>query len=305
MDTHVKSPGQLNHMGSPDDPVGETEPKSAAPTVPGSLKTAVITVLRPLVGLLMEHGLTYPWLSGVLKSVFVDVADKEFRLPDKRQTDSRVTLLSGVHRKDVRRLRQQEAATEAGPPESVYLGAHLVAVWTSDERFLDLQGRPKPLTRLSSGTAPSFEKLVTSVSKDIRPRAVLDEWLRLGAVEVDDEDRVCLKTEAFVPSKGFDEKAYYLGRNVHDHIAVARHNVQGGNPPMLERSVYYDDLSAESVRELDELANQEGMRVLQVLNRRARELQAADKQATDPTHRVNFGVYFYRGRESLESNNNE
>jgi len=288
-------------MGSPSDPVDKSGPNSTAPAVSESLKTAVVTVMRPLVGLLMEYGLTYPWLSGVLKSVFVDVAEEEFRLPDKRQTDSRVTLLTGVHRKDVRRLRNREdPAVEARPPESVYLGAHLVSVWTSDERFLDLQGRPKPLTRLPRGNAPSFQKLVTSVSKDIRPRAVLDEWLRLGAVEIDDNDCVRLRTEAFIPSKGFDEKAYYLGRNVHDHIAAARHNVQGGEPPFLERSVYYDDLSEASVRELDELARQEGMRVLQVLNRRARELQAADTGRGDGSHRVNFGVYLYHCRETPE-----
>lgn len=289
-------------MESPSDHEGKSKSKPTAPAVPESLKTAVVTMLRPLVGLLMEHGLTYPWLSAVLKSVFVDVAEKEFRLPDKRQTDSRITLLTGVHRKDVRRLRQQPgAAAESRPPESVYLGAHLVAVWTGDERFLDLQGNPKPLTRLPRDNAPSFEKLVTSISKDIRPRSVLDEMLRLGAVEVDDDDRVRLKTEAFIPSKGFDEKAYYLGRNVHDHIAAARHNVQGGEPPLLERSVYYDDLSLESVRELDELAHREGMKLLQLINRRARELQAADERATNPIHRINFGLYFYRDRQAPES----
>lgn len=289
-------------MGQPPDQEGKSGAKPTAPSVPESLKTAIYTVLRPLVGLLMEHGLTFPWLSGVLKSVFVDVAEKEFRLPDKRQTDSRITLLTGVHRKDVRRIRRQEGgAAEPRPPESVYLGAHLVAVWTSDERFLDLQGHPKPLTRLPRNNAPSFEKLVTSVSTDIRPRAVLDEWLRLGAVELDDDDCVRLKTDAFIPSKGFDEKAYYLGRNVHDHIAAARHNVQGGEPPLLERSVYYDDLSAESVRELDELAHRGGMKLLQLINRRARELQAADRNASDAVHRINFGLYFYRDREPTET----
>ncbi len=293
-------------MESPSDQEGKPSSNSTAPAVPESLKTAIYTVLRPLVGLLMEHGLTFPWLSGVLKSVFVDVAEKEFRLPDKRQTDSRITLLTGVHRKDVRRLRREEgAAVEPKPPESVYLGAHLVAVWTSDERFLDLQGRPKPLMRLPRNNAPSFEKLVTSVSTDIRPRAVLDEWLRLGAVELDDDDCVRLKTDAFIPSKGFDEKAYYLGRNVHDHIAAARHNVQGGEPPLLERSVYYDDLSAESVRELDELAHRGGMKLLQLINRRARELQAADRAAPEADHRINFGLYFYRDRESPKADGDD
>lgn len=289
-------------MGPSSDSARKTDSKTFAPAVSESLKTAVVTVFRPLVGLLMEHGLTYPWLSAVLKSVFVEVADREFRLPDKRQTDSRVTLLTGVHRKDVRRLRQRDGdPEELSPPESIYLGAHLVAVWTSDEHYLDLQGNPKPLARQPRANTPSFEKLVSSISKDIRPRAVLDELLRVGAVEIDGDDCVRLRTEAFIPSKGFDEKAYYLGRNVHDHIAAARHNVQGGEPPLLERSVYYDDLSPESVRELDELARREGMKLLQLVNKRARELQAADNDAAERNHRVNFGMYFFRDRDVPQS----
>ena len=263
-----------------------------------ALKSAVTRVMRPLVGLLMEHGLTYSWLSGLLKTVFVDVAEKEFRLPDKRQTDSRITLLTGVHRKDVRRFRRPgEDKTEGAPPTSVYLGAHLVAIWTSEERFLDSNGKPRPLPRLAREEGPNFEDLVTTVSKDIRPRAVLDEWLRLGAVEVDDDDQVLLKTEAFIPSKGFEEKTYYLGRNVHDHLAAARHNVQGGDPPLLERSVYYDELSGESVEELNELAHREGMKVLQEINRRARELQSRDSGAPGATRRINFGLYFFHESE--------
>lgn len=264
------------------------------------LQKAATRALRPLVGLMIEHGLTYTWLSGVLKSVFVDVADKEFRLPDKRQTDSRLTLLTGVHRKDIRRFRERRRSEDEDPPTSVYLGAQLVAIWTGDERFLDGDGNPRPLPRLDRLASPNFEELVTSVNTDIRPRAILDEWLRLGAVEVDENDCVTLRTEAFVPSNGFEEKVYYLGRNVHDHIAAARHNVQGEGPPFLERSVYYDELSPQSVMELEELARRESMKVLQTLNRRARELQEADGEAAEAGHRINFGVYFYHVREETE-----
>jgi hypothetical protein len=264
------------------------------------LQRAATRALRPLVGLMIEHGLTYTWLSGVLKSVFVDVADKEFRLPDKRQTDSRLTLLTGVHRKEIRRFRESKRVIDEDPPTSIYLGAQLVAIWTGDERFLDSDGNPVPLPRLDRETRPNFEELVTSVNTDIRPRAILDEWLRLGAVEVDENDCVKLKTEAFVPSNGFEEKVYYLGRNVHDHIAAARHNVQGEEPPFLERSVYYDELSAESVLELEKLARRESMKVLRTLNRKARELQEADGEAANADYRINFGVYFYRVREEAE-----
>lgn len=271
-------------------PSTESDNQSGAPP---ALVSAVKRVLRPLVGLLLDHNLTYTWLSGILKATFVEVAEKEFRLPGKNQTDSRITLLTGVHRKDVRRLRREPKADEA-PPASVYLGAQLVALWISDDRFLDRGGDPLPLPRRRhDDDGPSFEELVTSVSKDIRPRAVLDEWLRLEAVEIDDQDRVCLKAEAFVPSKGFDELAYYFGRNLQDHMAAARHNVQGGKPPFLERSVYYDELSPASVKALAELSKKESMKALKTLNRRARQLQKRDRESPNAQHRMNFGVYFF------------
>jgi len=269
-----------------------TESKSQS-GAPPALVSAVKRVLRPLVGLLLDHNLTYNWLSGILKSIFVEVAEQEFRLSGKDQTDSRITLLTGVHRKDVRRLRREPAVDEA-PPASIYLGAQLVALWISEDRFLDPAGNPSPLPRRRhDGGEPSFEDLVTSVSTDIRPRAVLDEWLRLEAVEIDDQDRVCLKTEAFVPAKGFEEKAYYFGRNLRDHMAAARHNVQGGEPPFLERSVYYDDLSPASVKALTELSEKEGMKALKTLNRRARQLQNRDRGSAEARHRMNFGIYFF------------
>ena len=260
---------------------------------PEALTRAIERLLRPLVGLLLAHGLTYTWLIGVLKRIYIDVADKEFALDGKGQTDSRITLLTGVHRKDVRRLRKTPLA-DAPPPESVYLGAQLVALWTSDKRFLDKKGHPVDLWRLPhDDETPSFEDLVVSISKDIRPRAVLDEWLRLGVVEIVDGDRVRLKQAAFIPSRGFDEKAFYLGRNIHDHLAAARHNVQGNTPAYMERSVYYDDLAPDSVKKLSALAEEEGMKALKKVNTRARKLQRRDKGTHDARYRMNFGIYFF------------
>lgn len=266
-------------------------------TTTALLASAVEKLLRPLVGLLLEHGLTYSWLTGLLKAIYVDVAEKEFKLDEKAQTDSRITLLTGVHRKDVRRLRKIPLV-DGPPPESVYLGAQLVARWTGEERFLDKAGRPRPLPRLPTETDTiDFEQLVTSVSKDIRPRAVLDEWLRLGVVDIDEKDRIYLIDEAFVPSKGFEEKVFYLGRNIHDHLASARHNVQGGTPTFLERSVYYDDLTIKSVAALSELSEEEAMRLLKIINSRAMKLQRQDSSSDTATHRINFGVYFFSADE--------
>lgn len=254
---------------------------------------ALQRLVRPLVRFLIAHSLTFPFISNLIRGVYVDVAVKEFPVAGKPQTDSRITLLTGVHRKDVKRLRTQRPRA-LRPTRAASLASQLIARWTMLPEYLDAHGQPTPLPRLAvPGGTPSFESLVRSVSTDIRPRVVLDEWLRLGVARVDDEDRVSLNVQAFIPPPGSEEMTYYFGRNLHDHIAAAAHNMLGGAEPFLERSVNYNNLSAEAVAELTELAKRRGMEVLQELNARALRLQQRDSGQQGASHRINVGVYLF------------
>lgn len=278
---------------SPDHP--STTPSSNTP--PGFAR-ALRHVLRPMVRLMLAQGVTYPYLSNLLKGLFVEVADKDFRLHDKPPTDSRVSLLTGVHRKDVSRLRGELASQAELVPPVVSLGAHLVAKWLGSAQYVNGEGEPLPLHRFASeGGEQSFEALVASVNSDIRSRVVLDEWLRLGVAYLDEAQRVCLNTQAFVPAEGFEEKLFYFGHNLHDHAAAAAHNLLGSGAPLLERSLHYDELSAESVAKLRKQAEQAGMRALLAVNQNAMKLEQQDKEAVSSelgqTQRITFGMYFY------------
>lgn len=270
---------------------------SPSPSLAGpapALVRALRRVLRPLVRVMLAQGITYPYLAELLKNLFVDVAATEFRLDNKPPTDSRISLMTGVHRKDVSRLRGELAQASEAVPDVVSLGAQLVAVWLGTARYLHEDGRPLPLARFASeGGELSFESLVAGVNSDIRSRVVLDEWLRLGVARLDDEGRVCLNAEAFVPSEGFDEKAYYFGHNLHDHAAAAAHNLLGGQAPLLERSVQYDALSEASVAQLAKQSRDAGMKALLAINKSALALEQADASTTTNRHRMTFGIYFY------------
>jgi hypothetical protein len=283
-------------------PVTSADAESTA--LPGSptpvLVRALRLALRPLVRLMLARGITYPYLADLLKGLFVEVADRDFRLGDRPPTDSRVSLVSGVHRKDVSRLRALLQQDEAVVPSVVPRGALLVAQWMGDPRFLGEDGEPLPLPRLASeGGERSFESLVAGVNTDIRSRVVLDEWLRLGVVQMDDQGRVCLNAGAFVPTQGDEGKAHYLGLNLHEHAAAAVHNLLGEGAPLMERSVHYNALSPASVARLARLSEQMGMKALLAVNRAAREAEADDLAAAQaageapPSERITLGVYFY------------
>ncbi|MNJ46263.1 hypothetical protein D3C77_413890 [compost metagenome] len=265
-----------------------------SPTLPPSLLSALRRVMRPLVRLMLRKGVTYTVFADVLKEVFVDVADREFRLDDKAPSDSRISLLTGIHRKDVRRLRHEGDTASMVLPENITLGAQLVNVWTNSQPFCKAVGQALPLPRLASvGGEVSFDALVARVSTDIRARVVLDEWLRLGVVRVDEQDCVHLEAQAFLPQKGFDEKAAYLGHNLHDHASAAVHNLSGQGQPFFERSVHYDALAPVSVEVLREAVAGEGMQALLGFSRLAAELEDRDLSSPEPRQRITIGLYFY------------
>lgn len=275
---------------------------SAGPT---AFQRALEKLLRPLVRILLHQQVTYPQLSNLLKSIYVDVAEKEMRVGDKRQSDSRINLLTGVHRKDVKRLRA-EPHLQSSIPATVSTGAQLIAHWLGTAEYTDDQGKPLPLPLKSAqADGMSFEKLVSSVVKqDIRPRVILDEWLRLNIAHLEN-DQLVLNTGAFTPEKGFDEKAFFFGKNLHDHISAGASNLMGQQPSYFDRSVYYDKLSVESVRELNKLADQLGMEALTKMNRAALLKQQADAERTDATYRMNFGIFNYDSVQRSGGNDHE
>lgn len=255
--------------------------------------SAMHRVLAPIVRVLLAHEITLPMAIEMLKRVFVEVAERDFRLDNKASTDSRISLLTGVHRKDVKRLRELPHA-EANLPPKVSLSAQVVATWITDPRWLTANGQPRPLPRLSHGTSVSFEALVSSISLDIRPRSILDEWLRLGVATVNSNDEVVLLSNAFVPKEGMEEKLAYYGHNLGDHAAAAADNVLATSSPWFERSVHHDSLTEAQVEQLRIRASELGMQVLTGLHSMAeKSATEADTPDQPASKRFTCGVYFY------------
>ncbi|WP_019142911.1 DUF6502 family protein [Noviherbaspirillum massiliense] len=255
---------------------------------------------RPLVRLLLSHGVTYPQLTEMLKGVFIEVAREEVRDNGRRMTDSRLAVKTGIHRKDAKRLSGARArATPDGPRKmSVSLPSAVFTRWLSDPAFCEKDGKPRTLLR--RGDAPhDFASLVKCISTDVHPRTVLNELSRLGLVDVDGES-VHPRLNAFVPNSDFAQMLAYLGANLHDHAATAVRNTLGIKPAFLEQSIYSDAVHANAVAELAGLARQEWTHILKsfVPEVARHEPDTQDAQpaagANPPRYaRIRLGMYFY------------
>ncbi len=264
-------------------------PPSSPPADATKLQGALARLLRPLVRLFIRRGLTFPVIAALLRELYVNVAEHEFALPGKAQTDSRVSLLTGIHRKEISRLRGAGAPVTT-VPAGLSRTSRIMARWLADPTFADRGGGPAALPRLAGAGIASFEALVAAVTRDVRPRAVLDEWLDRKLVRLDDDDRVTLCQQAFVPRGGDEQQLYYFGRNLHDHIAAAVSNISEDAPRFLERAVHYDGLSADLAAALEGRARALAMEVLQQANR---EAHAACETDAGGAWRWNFGIYIY------------
>jgi hypothetical protein len=264
-------------------------PASAMPNA-ASLQPPLARLLRPLVRLFIRCGIPFPALCDLLREIYVNVAEYDCALPGKVQTDSRVSLLTGIHRKEVARLRGAGAPVST-VPACISQASRIFARWLSAPEFTGPDGHPLPLARTSEDGQASFESLVASVTRDVRPRAVLDEWLNRALVAIDENGRVVLTEAAFVPPGGSAQQLFYFGRNLHDHAAAAVANVLGEAPRFMERAVHYDGLSRELAETLEKRSRELAAEALRTLNQEANA--ACEKDAGGPW-RWNFGLYVYR-----------
>lgn len=284
-------------------------PSSATPPPPegraGLVLAAALALLRPLVRLLLRQGVAYPAFATALKPVFLQAAMDELSARDMPATDSALSLMSGVHRRDVRSLLRGAPSSEHANPlaspapglatAGLSLAAEVATRWLADRRFLDEQGRAR---RLPRGGEDGFDALVASVSSDTRPRAVLDELKRLGAAQEHD-DGVALSAESFAPRAGFQEMCAVFTDNLHDHLAAAAANLQD-EANFLEQAVYVDQLTDASVETLRQTARQAWRDAFQTVMAQAQTRFDADEAqapATERLRRVRFGVYFYSTRD--------
>lgn len=255
---------------------------------------SALRLLRPLARLLLRNGVAYPAFAAAMKKVFLEAAAHELKSSGKKPTDSALSLLSGVHRRDVRnlgRLAEPLSADDAAEAP-MSMASQVVARWLGDVDCLDDEGQPRPLPR--AGSAPSFDGLVLGISSDVRPRAVLDELVRLGMAE-ETADEVRLLAPGFVPRQGFAEMAQLLQDNLHDHVAAASLNLDGGHN-YLEQSVFVDQLSAESAQQLHAAAAKAWRQAFKTVMREAQARYDHDQAHTEPAqriHRARFGSYFY------------
>ena len=251
---------------------------------------AIEHLLYPLARLLLDRRIGFGALSEVIKFVMIKEAERQLASAEMGvPSDSRISIATGIHRKEVKRLRALEA--HAVDFSGASLTAQVVAKWMGDASLRTRRG-PKPLPKKKkTARGFDFEDLVRAISTDVRPKAVLDDMLVRGLVSIDADGMVELHPDNLTLNQGQEQTLQYLSMNIHDHLSTAIGNLIQPEKKSLERCVHYHGLSDVAVDKLRKVSEKQAMQALLAVNKAAQSLLERDDARGE--QRMNFGVYFF------------
>ena len=260
-----------------------------------TLKKSVTKVLQPLVRLLLRHGISQAEFSDWTRQAYVDEASAHFGVDGKPPTLSRIAVVTGINRKEVKRLLATTDTTLSQPSRH-NRAARVVAAWLRDDEFLDAKGQP---IALSYGTpGEGFNWLVKKHSGDVPARAVLDELVRTGTVNRDAEDVITLASHGYVPFASEEAMLTLFGESASDLLKTIEHNLtHDPSESKLQLSVVYDNVSGEDVAKFKSLSREGVMALLKDLDKYLSSRDRDTSQQTDTTtdsdrYRTGLGIYF-------------
>ena len=267
-----------------------------------TLGTAVRQLLRPLVRILLGAGVPCGVFVEQVKRVYVEVAQSDFNLPRRKPSISRASVLTGMTRKEVSRLWKAPISSGEPAVDKYNRAARVISAWVRDERYADARGGPAslPFQTASPATGPSFAELVAQHSGDMPARAVLDELIRVGAVEPLKNGNYRLIERAYVPAKGREEKLGILGSDVAELLSTIDHNINAKpEAAYFQRKVLYDNLPIECLPGLRESSARASQALLENLDRQMSSLDrdASPKIMGSGRATVSVGIYYYQNVE--------
>ena len=183
---------------------------------------AFVLVMRPIVRILFRYGIGYREFVEAVKIAFVDVASSDFGLRGRPTNISRVAVITGLTRKEVKRLRDRIASGDTSIAVKSTPLADVLHYWHSQDSYTDSNGRPLDLAY--SDGQNSFSDLVKQFGGDIPAGAMRTELKRVGAVTEDSEGRLSVAKRYFKSESQHDNLITLLVHGAYSMLSNIAHN---------------------------------------------------------------------------------
>lgn len=253
-------------------------------------------MLAPLVRVLLRHGVSHAEFASWAKQTYVEEAHTHYGIDGKKPTVSRLAIVTGINRKEVKRILDLPA--DLIPAVAKHNRAiRVVTGWMQDSEYSNDNGEPLPL--LYGDSECTFNQMVKRYGGDVPARAVLDELLRVGTVS-EDNNQISLVTKGYIPHESEEAMLELFATSARDILTTLDHNVSGEGKPRLQMSVAYDDVGMEGVEAFRKLSSKKALALLQELDTSLAKHDRTKNPSAGGTGRYRTGLGVYLIEETIE-----
>jgi len=253
-------------------------------------------MLAPLVRVLLRHGVSHAEFASWAKQTYVKEAHSNFGIDGKNPTVSRLAIVTGINRKEVKRILDLPA--DVVPALAKHNRAiRVVTGWLQDNEFKGNDGEPMPL--IYGDADSSFNQLVKRYGGDVPARAVLDELSRVGTV-TEENNTITLAAKGYVPHESEEAMLDLFATSARDLLTTLDHNVSGEGRSRLQMSVAYDDVGAEGLNTFRKLSSKKALALLQELDGELSQHDRSVNPKAGGTGRYRTGLGVYLIEEAVE-----
>lgn len=248
-------------------------------------------IFRPVAGILLRAGVTWREVVDLGKATYVEVATEEFGIRGRPTNVSRVSILTGLTRREVSRIRKLLVAPQDDVVDSMNHATRVLTGWFTDEQYVDANGAPLPVP--VEGPGSSFESLCRRYVGDVAPSTMLKELKHVGAVVDDGDDKVVATMRTYMPRQFDAVQILSAGSALEDLGKTLAHNLyhDADDMPKFERRATNTRVRAAALPVFQAFLEAEGQAFLERVDTWLSANEAGDG-SDEVTVRLGLGAYW-------------
>ncbi|MEX0977169.1 MAG: DUF6502 family protein [Woeseia sp.] len=270
-------------------------------SVKPGLLAAFRVLLRPLIRILLRHGISFAEFAEIVKAVYVEIAVTDFKVEGKRGTKSRIAVISGLTRKEVSRVIELAGAENQGGKSNLNRVARVLAGWHTDPDFIGPYGMPLEIRYEDSApNVVTFSNLVRRYSGDMSSRSMLDELVRVGAVVETEPGWLKVLRRVYEPQTLAQDNFERVGEVVKNFVDTVDFNLQKEalGAGRFERIVYSPEgIRNEDMYKFNLYVKERCQALLEEIDNWIAQLELPNKSNQQNVTHTGIGIYHYIERK--------
>ena len=262
-------------------------------TVHQTIHQTVLKLLRPLVRVLLNHGVSHGAFAELSRQAFVEEGFTHMARAGKRPTVSGVAALTGLSRKEVKRLNEADDGALSAAGQRRNRAIRVISGWMNDPEF---RAGGEPVALPLEGGDPSFASLVKQYSGDVTPAAMLSLLEDSGNVRVSN-GMAYLEKKAYIPMATPPDRLNILGTDAGELIETIGHNmVAEPGDRLFQRKVSNALVRKDVLPAFRELSNRRSQELLEEYDAWLSEHEVSGQDENKAAY-VAVGIYYVEHSE--------